>query len=398
MSRGAESGSIAKVKRSHGTTWVLRYTNEDHKQVRKTLRTPDGHYARTRTEAVRAQHLIIFERDNALRNGNRTPWTWEEALDHFLKAWAPTVTRNHASNTRRSIELVMRDCAATTPKDLTRRKILAWTDERAKTHSAATVNLEIAALSVFVNWLMLRDYLEESPLDGVKTKKGEQTRPRRAFEDAELARLFPVLQDEDAWRPHYYPMEWPMYGLWATGCRHGEIRQLEWRDVLVDERVISLRAATVKTREARTVPVSEEFLERAAEAKELQGRRQERVIGPRDPVFLSRQGCALDQKGARLLKHLNRCMDIAGVEKIDAEGETLCIHSFRATYITRALRANVPLVQLMKIVGHKTPTMIMKHYEKLNLDDLKNAADRIPGSFWAPSDQPKTPKIERKAK
>ncbi len=91
-------------------------------------------------------------------------------------------------------------------------------------------------------------------------------------------------------------------------------------------------------------------------------------------------------------------MDLAGVEKIDAEGETLCIHSFRATYITRALRANVPLVQLMKIVGHKTPTMIMKHYEKLNLDDLKTAADRIPGSFWARSDQPKPLENERKAK
>ncbi len=51
----------------------------------------------------------------------------------------------------------------------------------------------------------------------------------------------------------------------------GEIRQLEWRDILMDEGVISLRAATVKTREARTVPVSDEFLKIASEAKEYQG-------------------------------------------------------------------------------------------------------------------------------
>ncbi|MCB9906978.1 MAG: site-specific integrase [Planctomycetes bacterium] len=360
-------------------------------QRRIQLKTKTGDWCRTKPEAETAQAVIIAERDAVPGRTLRAPASWQEALAAFLANWAPTVTEHHAKASEASISRIMLAARCKKVTDLTRRKILAWRDERQGEVSGATVNRDLAALRRFMRWLELRDFILEDPTERIKDLAEEQTRPRRAYRDDELERLWEAMRNLDHIRGGE-PQAWVIRGLWSLGCRYGELRQIQWRDVDLEGGLVLLRPETTKGRQgrrkARTIPLTPQvapgFREAAQAARVAQTGSLGRVVGGSDPVFLSRRGFPLHPARARLLNFLDAAMEMAGVEKIDADGRHLDLHAFRTTFITRLLRQGIGVVQLAKIVGHKDLGMIMRHYEDLGIDHLRQSAGAIDLPKWSP--------------
>jgi integrase len=48
-------------------------------------------------------------------------------------------------------------------------------------------------------------------------------------------------------------------------------------------------------------------------------------------------------------------------------------HSFRVTWVTLALTAGVPLELVQKVTGHKTTTIVLKHYFQPGREDFRRA-------------------------
>lgn len=385
------SGTLTKHIRKRGPVWILRYTDENGAQRRVQLKNSNGEWCRTRAEAEIAQAAIIMARDTKPDRGLREPTNWQEALQAFLANWSPTVTASHARSSEASIVRIMQAARCSKVSDLTRRKILQWRDERQGEVSGATVNRDLAALRRWMRWLELRDFIGEDPTERIKDLAEEQTRPRRAYQDEELERLWPALRNLDHLRGGQ-PQEWPIFGLWSLGCRYGELRQIEWRDLDLETGLVHLRPETTKGRQgrrkARIIPITDQvapgFLEAAKAVRIAQTASLGRVVGGSDPVFLSRRGCALHPARARVLTFLDAAMEMAGVDKIDADGRHLDLHAFRTTFITRLLRQGIGIVQLAKIVGHKDLGMIMRHYEDLGIDHLRRASEEIAPPSWSP--------------
>ena len=139
---------------------------------------------------------------------------------------------------------------------LTTDDIEAFRDSRrAAGLSPVTVNHDLKLLRKMLNWGVKKGYLERTPF-----KIGSE--PAISL-DREIPRNWRFANDEDEKRlldaanPHLRAV---ITALLDTACRLGEILSLQWRDVNLNRREITIRAEKTKTRIERLVPISTRLL------------------------------------------------------------------------------------------------------------------------------------------
>ena len=63
--------------------------------------------------------------------------------------------------------------------------------------------------------------------------------------------------------------------------------------------------------------------------------------------------------------------------RVKAGCPDLCLHDLRRTYITRLIRAGVPLPTVQKLAGHSDIKTTLKYYNQVNDADLRAAVDKL---------------------
>jgi integrase len=130
--------------------------------------------------------------------------------------------------------------------------IEAFRDSRkAEGLSACTVNHDLKLLRKMFNWGIRRGWVERTPFK-IGTEPAialdrEIPRDRRFENEDDEQRLFDVAD------PHLRSV---IVALLDTACRLGEILSLQWRDVSLSRREITIQAVKAKTRTLRIVPIS----------------------------------------------------------------------------------------------------------------------------------------------
>jgi len=150
-----------------------------------------------------------------------------------------------------------------------------------------------------------------------------------------------------------------------TGMRMREIiseRGLRWEQVVLGqhEGCIRLQATQTKTKQARVVYVTGDFLLVMQKAKQLRDREH-----PACPYV-----CHRDGKPFNNLIHAwkTACTRVGLNERT--------FHDLRRTGIRNLVRAGVPETVVMKISGHKTRS-VFDRYNITSEDDLRQAAHRL---------------------
>ena len=126
---------------------------------------------------------------------------------------------------------------------------------RAKGRSACTVNHDLKLLRKMFNWGIRKGYMERTPFKigtepAIRLDK-EIPRDRRFQGEDDEQRLL------DSADPHLRAV---IIALLDTACRLGELLSLQWRDVNLERRELTIRAVNAKTREARMLPISSRLL------------------------------------------------------------------------------------------------------------------------------------------
>jgi integrase len=121
--------------------------------------------------------------------------------------------------------------------------------------SACTVNHDLKLLRKMFNWAIRKGYLERTPFkigtEAAITLDKEIPRERRFQGDDDEQKVL------DAADPHLRAV---IIALLDTACRLGEILSLQWRDVNLERRELTVRAINAKTRTARILPISSRLL------------------------------------------------------------------------------------------------------------------------------------------
>ena len=298
--------------------------------------------------ALARNRMVAVE---ALRHaGPDTPFEVmaELALRRRERLWKPGTLNNRRSVLRTMITpfFIGRPIG-----EITRRDVGEWFAGLGDRPGVA--NLSVPLLSVIMREAEAVGARPEgsNPVTGLQRYR----RPKieRTLTPAEMARLGTVLNEKRAKQPLRAAM---VELIFLTGCRKGEMINLQWRDY---------RNGHLHLPDSKTGPKTI-FLCSHARAL-LDG-----LESPRPgPVFPSAQ------KGARF-----RIDDFWFAVREDAGLEDVRLHDLRHNYATSAIQLGVNLRVVGKLLGHNKPETTMRY---AHLDDatMRDAAVRVGGALSA---------------
>lgn len=228
----------------------------------------------------------------------------------------------------------------------------------ARTVKDATISKEFGLLSKIFTIAKEKKYLTVSPfaLGGVLVS-GKSKERVATLTHAEEKRLLDACLTTDKYgycRKELFPVI--VFAI-DTTCRRGEVRKLEWRDVDLINRIITIRDETTKTGDGRKIPISARLLEILENLKHKNAE-------PNDKVF----------DVGDFKKSYGKVLEMAGIE-------SFTFHDLRHVAITRLLEKGFPHAIVMKISGHKQISTFLRYLNPTN-ENLVELMDR--------SEQPKT--------
>lgn len=229
-----------------------------------------------------------------------------------------------------------------------------------------TINIELRSIKTAFNWAYKNDLLDKNPYKGldflfeVKSKK-------REFKKSEIERLLKHTQGE-------------MIGLvvrlaYFTGMRIGEMSELTWGDVDLENRRLAIPGEVTKSFEDRMIPLGDKAFNIVnvlnLELKRKMKKHPEYYKNKRkeDCYLLQKQRGHGQYARRSIQQKFRRVMNEAGLPK------ELTFHCLRHSFATHILENGGDLYKVSKILGHSTPmvtSMFYDHTEALNFRDTAN--------------------------
>ena len=213
---------------------------------------------------------------------------------------------------------------------------------RAKGLSAVTINHDLKLLRKMLNWGIRKGYLQQTPFkigtEPAITLGREIPRHKRFESDRIEQRLL------DAANPH---LRGVIVAMLDTGCRPGEILSLQWRDVNLERRELTIQALKAKTRTARMIPISTRLMS-VLEMRRLDPASRE--FGPEAYVF----GDTLGRRKKSVREAWKNACAEAGLEDFQ-------LRDLRNEAGSRFEEAGVPINYVSNLLGHSNLTTTSRY-------------------------------------
>lgn len=213
--------------------------------------------------------------------------------------------------------------------------------------SIASVNRELAILRRVLgiaqreSWILRNPFSQGDSLISIADEKKRE----RILTKAEETNLLEACQGI---RSHLRPI---LICALDTGMRQGEIFSLKWKNIDLDEGVITIDAYHTKTMKSRQIAMT------ARLTKELLVLYEKPTVDPNDLVF-------------GIIDNVKRSFDF--VRKLAGLAD-LRFHDLRHTAATRLVSQHLPLSEVGRVLGH-TQANTTYRYVNANLETAKRAA------------------------
>jgi len=213
--------------------------------------------------------------------------------------------------------------------EVTRGEIEAWLDQIG---NLATRRNRIRDLSIFFEFCRRRGYCGSNPLENIERPTVTRARPE-IFTLSEGAALLTTAQLE----PDLGLVPTIAIGLFA-GLRMSEIKQLDWRNVDFEHRIIDVDERIAKMRQQRNVEMSDSLVAWLMPHAQTKG-----------PIIPQGFRTKMEQLRKR-----------AGITKWPDNGLR---HSFGSYHVAWLQNPNLTALQM----GHSTTDMLFKHYRNYRI-------------------------------
>ena len=251
--------------------------------------------------------------------------------------------------------------------------------------AAKTYNHTVIHLRSVFHLLRKEAGLAENPFEGVPLRDGD-TVFRKPFSVEELA----LIEEKAKADPFIYPLI--VTGM-CTAMRRGDCCKLLRSSVDLKGSFITVK--TSKTGETVQIPIFPLLRETLEKALAEPPQRPPFFVFPRLEAYYQVNPDHLTDRVRRVLraagffnaedaKNDEERQNLRGeVQKTRKEGVRKAsvrdFHSFRVTWVTLALNAGVPLEIVQKVTGHRTASIVMKHYFQPGREDFRRTlAGKMP--------------------
>jgi integrase len=179
------------------------------------------------------------------------PQTLGATIAAYLEAVRGKISHRYDVALTYHLEVLLKSLHGLSLSDVSRAAVAAEIRIIANERGGATANRARGSLSAFFRWAIGEGLCDNNPVVG--TNQHEENGPReRSLSDAEAAKVFLACPDNDYGRI--------VQLLLLTGCRREEIGSLEWSEIDLDARAITLPPTRTKNGQEHIVPLSDAAL------------------------------------------------------------------------------------------------------------------------------------------
>ncbi len=366
-------------KKGKGGHYYARFYNSSRSPKRKEIPLDT-----TRKKVARRRFVDLEEQ---FEKGEFDPWhdpadkdrlTVQEAVERFLDMKDNTIRASTLRTYRQQLEAWIESC----PPGLTLKLVgpehirpyvyTHTSDERdhIDAPSNATQRKRYRHVQAFLNWSVDKGMRKENPIEEVEKPSKREKQPT-FLSPSELEKLLKKIREhgETVTDIHGNPsdVQWLIDIIQVavcTGLRRGELLSLRWRDVKIDEELVTIRNQedfTTKSGNERRVPLR-------SDALEVIRRLHTDDVDPDDPVFTDRKGRRI--KPNRATRRFKTFVKKAKLKN----KEDLHFHSLRHTCGAWLASSGVPLRVIQAILGHSTIN-VTEIYSHLQPDVMGEAME-----------------------
>ena len=292
--------------------------------------------------------------------------TWKQFLDDH---YAPWVTQHRKTGAETVARLRSRFGGFDDVRlaGMSQFAIERWRSTRLKGGvKAATVNRDFAALRAALTKAVEWRAIKAHPMSAVKVSKVDTTGHVRYLSEDEETRLLDALKARDEqrrtererandWRRERGYDELPAFGVYTdhlhplvvlalhTGCRRGELFDLQWRDVDLVGARLTVRAETAKSGRARVVPMNTDAVNAVRAWRPA-------VVEAAHYVFPGDDGGRLQDIKTAFLKVVR-----------DVGLKDFRFHDLRHSFASNLVAAGVDLNTVRELLGHADLKMTIRY-------------------------------------
>jgi integrase len=237
-------------KRQHRTFIAQYKIGSKHRRI--TL----GNIAKVTLEDAKQRAKIIFGKvadgkDPANEKAEArqvASHTLGAAIAKYLDAKAATMKPRSYAETKRHLENHWKPLHGLALASIGRANVAAQVSMIAKESGPVAANRSRASLSAFFRWAIGEGLSDHNPVAGTN-KQEENGERKRSLSDAEASAVWLAAPDNDYGRI--------VQLILLTGCRRDEIGSLQWPEVDLKEKTITLPGERTKNKQPHTVPLSD---------------------------------------------------------------------------------------------------------------------------------------------
>lgn len=308
---------------------------------------------------------------------------FRDFIDKHYAKWAKANLKAHKSTITR-LKVSFADFLDTPINKIKPLAVERWRSKRIEAGRAqSTVNRDLTALKAALARAVTWELLPEHPIASVKKakedkigkvrflSKDEEYRLRQALIDREARmreerksaniwreqRGYPLLPDLDEapFTDHLRPL---VLLAMNTGMRRGELFDLSWENTDLEQALVTVTAATAKSKRTRHIPLNTEALETLQQWRDL-------VPMNYKLVFANEIGRRFDNVNSSWRKLLR-----------DAKLENFRWHDLRHHFASKLTMAGVDLNTIRELLGHSDYAMTLR-YAHLAPEHKRRAVELI---------------------
>jgi integrase len=317
--------------------------------------------------------------------------TLAQFLDERYEAWMKATRRGRSTQVDR-IRWAFKEFLADKLSDITTGRIERWRATRTnqrhpsarkiKPVSPLTVNQDIRALRAGLSRATEWGLLTANPIGKIKQASADDRGVVRFLSPDEERRLRTALADRDAarraarasangWRRGRGHVPWPEYGAYTdyvtplvlvalnTGLRRGELLQLQWRDVDLSRRMLTVRGEGAKTGQTRHVPLNSDIADVLKAWKEPSA----------EPDWFVFSGSTTTTPLTEARKAWRAVLQKARITSFR-------FHDLRHSFASKLAMAGVDLNTVRELLGHRKISMTLR-YAHLAPEHKADAVERL---------------------
>jgi len=338
---------------------------------------------RTKKEAVQAAATI----ENSLASGtfiNEKKIQLYDFIDQWFDGYAMQIKASTKVNTTTAIHVIKQYFASTTMlKDINREIYQSFLNDLCKSHKRSSVCTYNSTYKLIFKSAMKLELIKSNPLEYTeipkKTASFDDDQPINYLEKDELLSFLETVS-----RSHRNDLYTMFFMLSYTGVRVGELVALNWEDIDLDNKSISISKDVFfshainyvvqppKTKSSkRKIPVTDSLLKVLATYKK---ERQEESL--REGIKFENSSFIFG-KGERpfhptiVNNYVKKYIKMAGIDK------HITTHGLRHTHVSLLAEAGVSLEAIQERLGHKSDTTTRDIYLHITKKAKKEAAQKF---------------------